>query len=226
MESEKRPLPEFRKGMRIEVLTKDNRLIFVGAVQKLKGETLFIEEESGGKLPYVEHNEELKLRGFSGKSFTLAGQICGSSQSVWKVDRMVSLQGSEQRQFFRQSVCIDTELICANAIFDRQRSGPLDRPRPVPCQIVDISVGGLSVRCSERFAEGDWLLIAGVQLLPDKPPFSFTCQVKRAGGSEPTYQYGCALHNMSEQETEQLTRAILMLQRKTLQARRNNNHMV
>lgn len=215
-------LPEFRPNMKIEVLTIDNRLIFMGRVRQVEGNVLSIQEETGAKLPYIEYNEVIKLRGFSdSESFTVAGQIGGSTASVWKVDRIRALQAGEQRQYFRQTISVDTELICANAIFDRERGGPLAPPKSVPCRLVDISAGGVAIRCDESFEEGDWLLVVGVQLLPGEVPYSFTCKVLRVSGKEKPFQYGCSLCYMSTEEQERLVRTILALQRRALQARRN-----
>ena len=215
-------LPEFYPDMRVEVLTMHNRLIFVGRIQKVEDDALQIQEESDDRLPYVEYNSEVKLRGFSyGEAFTVAGMIGGSTQFWWKVDRLRTLQAREKREYFRQNISIDADVMCVNEIFDRQRQNQGGAGRVVPCKILDVSAGGMRIRCEMPYLEGDWLFVQGVILLEKEPSFSFACKIMRASVHGSIYEYGCMFCDLDPKEQERLIRAILMLQRRELQARRS-----
>ena len=81
-------LPKLHTGMRVEVLTLANQLIFVGVVEVLKETKIKVTEESGQKVPWVEYNTKVKLRGFQrdGIPFSLYGYISGSTDRLWQID--------------------------------------------------------------------------------------------------------------------------------------------
>ena len=61
-----------------------------------------------------------------------------------------------------------------------------------PCQVLDISAGGILINCAEPFAEGDRLVIADAPLVANAPTFNFSCQIRRAGEwKKGVSRYGC-----------------------------------
>lgn len=208
--------------MRVEILTPVNRLIFMGKVLLVKEDMIQVQEESGNQLPYVEYNSVVRVRGFAnGSAFTLEGKIGGSTRMFWRIDRIRTLQASERREFFRQSVSVEGRLMCANGIFDHQeKRKDLETPPSFPCRVLDVSASGIRVRCQQKFKEGDWLFLTGISLDPDIPEFSFTCKIQRAKIDRSMCEYGCHFYELDERERERLIRALMTLQRKELQARR------
>ena len=92
-----------RPGMAVEVLNLENRLIRVTRVESYQNGAVILRDAKGDDLPRMVYNQELKLRYFhNGESTLLLGKICGSTDQIWKVDRMESKFFKEQRAFFRQ----------------------------------------------------------------------------------------------------------------------------
>ena len=56
--------PELYSGMKAEVLTPANALIFVGRVRLLSGNQIDVLGEAGGFLPRALYNQPVKLRCF------------------------------------------------------------------------------------------------------------------------------------------------------------------
>ena len=78
-----------RPGMTVEVLTMENRLTFVGRVERVRNGAVTIREAKGDQLPPVLYNNDIKLRFFRvPHNFVLHGKICVSTNLIWKLDRL------------------------------------------------------------------------------------------------------------------------------------------
>ncbi len=199
---------ELSPGLSVEVLNSDNKLIFLGRVSKFDGKVVEITEAAGLQVPPVLYNTEVKLRYFLTdiRSAVLLGQVCGSTELFWKIDRLANLFTKENRTFFRQEVS-------SNALVGPYRGSG---GTTVPCQIMDISGGGLCFLCEKEFQADELLMITGAQLIPGEPTFSFTCRVRRSDGQ----LHGCQFERMEEKEQDRLLGAIFAMQRKNIQRRR------
>lgn len=200
---------ELSAGTPMEVLNADNKLIFLGRVSQFDGKVVEIAEASGLQVPPVLYNTEVKLRFFLTdiRSMVLLGQVCGSTNLFWKVDRLKNLFTKEHRAFFRQEVS-------NNAMVGPYRGGS---GNIVSCLVTDISGGGLCFLCEDRSYQVDELLmVTGAQLIAGEPPFSFTCRVRRRDGQ----LHGCQFERMDEKEQDRLLGAIFAMQRKNIQRRR------
>ena len=101
--------------MTVEVLTMENRLTLVGKVETVRNGAVVLREAKGDSLPPVMYNREIKLRYFQGErgSVVVNARVCGSTNLIWKVDRLESKYNQEQRAFFRQSISLDITARCA-----------------------------------------------------------------------------------------------------------------
>ena len=114
--------------------------------------------------------------------------------------------------------------MCANGIFNQCEPGVTDNEgRPFLCKIVDISAGGVMFTAKADFKVGDWLLLADMSMLPDSPPLTFTCIVRRVSGESADKKFGCEFCSLSGQEREQLIQAIFAFQRKELAEHRSDS---
>lgn len=201
-----------RSGSLVEVLTMENHLLFVGTVQILKEDLLELREESGQFVPQVEYNLKVKLRSFQRNEWVTAlfGQVCGSSADFWRVDRLKAIRTEERREFFRQTVRMEAQ------VRGMQDSGAK------PCRVLDVSAGGALIRCQEEFRLGQMVRLSGVHLMADEEVFHFNCRIQRVLEEESYTSYGCRFMQMNTKEQDRLMRAILVLQRKALQERRNS----
>ena len=189
------PPPELYDGMRIEVMTPENHLLYVGRLKIYSASILEIRSESDGELPRALYKQAVKLRGFqrNSEAFTLNGTICHSSPAFWHVENIRFLQREDQRSFFRQNT--DTE-----ATFVLDGHWP---DEAVPCRILDLSAGGLRITTKEQL-------------------FTITCQIRRAAEQQMgSFEYGCQFIGLPPKDQERLLQVIFVLQRKMLQARRD-----
>lgn len=202
-----------RQGTTVEVLTMENRLTFVGKVENFRNGAVILREAKGDELPPVMYNKEVKLRFFGGTgNVVLCGRVCGSTSLIWKVDSLESKFIKEQRAFFRQRISPNTEGLCS-----RRAYGGTKATRPAPCQVLDISAGGMLIASQENYQEGDRLSITGVLLVAGEDTFSFTCRVRRVGETETgMLRYGCQFETLSPKEQDRLLRAIFAVQREEI----------
>jgi len=208
---------ELRPGMVAEVMTPENRLIYVGRVEKIRDGGVYIREANDDTLPMVLVNKPVKVRFYrEADNVVLHGKVCGSTMKMWKVDRLVSTFAQEKRAFFRQSISVDIEAQCGKI----PRKG--ERPeRFSPCQVLDVSAGGMLISCPEVFAEGDHLMILNVPLVPSAPTFTFVCQVRRAGEwRKGVNRYGCQFMSLAPRDQDRLLQAIFALQREEIRKRK------
>ncbi len=208
-----------RPGMVVEVMTPENRLLFVGRVEAVQNGAVSIREAKDDELPMVLCNKELKLRFYREQdSVVLHGKVCGSTMRMWKVDRLKSAFTKEQRAFFRQSISLDITARCA------RRSHRNGQPRAsFPCQVLDVSAGGLLISSQEVYLVGDRLVVSDATLIAGERPFTFDCHVRRAGEwKKGVVRYGCQFETLAPKEQDRLLRAIFTLQREEIRKRKIN----
>ena len=211
-------LTELYNGMKAEVLTEANSLIFVANLDRLSGTSAELHAESEGVLPQTVYNRPVKLRCFrrDGETLTLTGKVTQNNSQFWRVEGLKYVHNSENRNFFRQNTGVD------GFIAPEKGSSALKSP----CKILDISAGGARVRTERLFAKGAVFRME-TTLLPEEPTFYMTCKVVRVNvASPPTrttpkYEYGCQFTGLPKREEERLLQAIFILQRRILQARRD-----
>lgn len=201
-------------GMKVEVLTPANALIFVGRIRLLTGNQVDVLGETGGFLPRGLYNQRVKLRCFQrdGETFTLNGTVGPNDPKFWRIEKLQSLQSGENRSFFRQNTGVDGQVLPPSG-------------QKYPCKVLDISAGGARVLTTKLF-QLETTFQLEVSLLPEEEPFTLTCQVKRTsvraqtGSPMKKFEYGCQFVEVPPRVQERLLQVIFTLQRRTLQARR------
>lgn len=213
-------------GARCELRSVKNDLIFLGRIQRTDGETVTVAEATGRAVPPVIYNTEVKLivRGLKvmkGMPLVLYGQICGSTQNIWKLDHLESFAFSERREAFRQKVETSARILCINSIYMPMRAARQKRYDASICRLIDISLSGVLVRSREHLESGDCLLMLDARLLPGEKPYVFTCQVCRVEMySKHEFHYGCSFLSLSPGELDRLCKSIFALQRQDIQSHR------
>ena len=130
--------PGLRPGMAVEVLSLENSLIRVTRVESYQNGAVILRDAKGDNLPRMVYNQELKLRFFhNGEGTLLLGRICGSTDQIWKVDRMESKFFKEQRAFFRQRMTTRALGKC-----HRRSARGVVAKEGYPCRVLDVSAGG------------------------------------------------------------------------------------
>ena len=204
-------------GTVAEVMTPENRLIYVGKIEKIQNGGVYIRELNDDTLPMVLVNKPVKVRFYQETgNIVLHAKVCGSTIRMWKVDRLQSTFVQEQRAFFRQSISVDMEAQCGRRATWGGPVGVLH-----PCRVLDISGGGIFISCPQEYLVGNRLLITNIPLVEDEPTFSFNCFVRRAGlWKKGVLRYGCQFEGLSRKEQDRLLRAIFIVQRIEIRKRK------
>lgn len=214
---------ELYPGMTVVVLTLDNELLFLGKIDQIANNSIQIREVSGSHLPQVIYNSEVKLRGFlkGMRPFMLYGMICGSTERMWKVDRLQVLYTEEKRSFFRQRVSTHAQVTrVGNDMISDSPQVHCDL-----CHILDISIGGLLFASKELYQTGEHLLISDAQIVPGESPFSFTCCVRRVEKGHKNDLYGCQFEKLTANEQDRILRALFIAQKKDIQVQRARENL-
>lgn len=206
-------MPELYSGMRVEVLSPTNNLLFMGTLKLYGAGVLEVRGEDGGHLPMAIYKQEVKLRGFqkNSQAFTLYGTICRSSANFWHIENLKTLQNRDSRGFFRQTADV-SGIIIPNCRYRDQEQ--------VPCTLMDVSASGARIKTRKEFPEGAMFLLE-TTIVPEEPPFSITCQVLRILEHRRDIEYGCQFVGLPDKEQERLLQAIFVLQRKILQSHKD-----
>ncbi|MCI8524444.1 MAG: PilZ domain-containing protein [Oscillospiraceae bacterium] len=206
---------DLRPGMTVEVLTPDNKLTYLGKIDRFNGEMLQISDGVGREVPPVLFGTEVKLRGFLRglRPFELRGKVRGSTLKFWRIDGLEG-QPMHERFYYRQTITLDVKAQRA------AEDGRADPATAVPCRILDISCGGVGLRSREQYEVEELLILEQVQLLRDTEPFTFRCRICNARQEGIFFRYGCELEDLGEREQDRLLAVILQLQRQAIQSRR------
>lgn len=206
--------PDLHSGMKVEVLTPANALIFVGRLRLSGPNQVDVLGESGGFLPRALYNQPVKLRCFlkDGDTLTLNGTVGPNDPKFWRVEKLQSLQSSENRSFFRQNIGVEGQIFPTTG-------------QKYPCKVLDISAGGARV-LSAKLLQLEEVFQLEASFLPTEEPFTLSCRIKRTTVRAETaspmkkYEYGCQFVDVPPREQERLLQVIFTLQRKVLRARR------
>lgn len=211
---------DIRINMLVEVLDVQNVLAFVGRVKEFDGQSLTIRDARDDFVPPVMYNQDVKLRFYhDGESLVLHGKISGSSRLIWRVDRLEKKFGAEKRAAFRQNVSVDASvelLVPARSTMVRKTGVSM------PCKLLDISVGGLLIRCPANFQPMDRIRVSGIRIQENTQPFSFQCVVRRIQVVRNNFLCGCQFVNLATRDEDRLLQAIFAVQREHLRRQRGS----
>jgi len=201
----------FEPDMTLEVLTDTNTPLFVGRITAIEADgSVTVKGDGGSRLPPGKEGTKVRLRAQRPNAMPAiySGMITLGSFIFWKIKLLEGGVIRNRRAFYRQTV--DEEafvMLFARADGSEDVSGV-----PAMCDILDISGGGLRMRCGEKFQIGDRLLVMEVNLLGEN--FDFGCQVCRVEEVEDTFGYGCQFEGISDQDQSRLINVINQLQRR------------
>ena len=205
--------PELYSGMRVEVTTPENHLLFVGRLKIYGAGVLEVRCEPEGQAPQAMYKQAVKIRGFqkNAQAFSLNGTVCRSCEDFWHIENLQFLQSRDHRDFFRQHAELKGTVI-PNQRYREQEQ--------LPCVVQDISASGVRLTVKKEFEVGSVFLME-LTVVSEEAPFAFTCQVEWRNQRRRDFEYGCHFQNLPEKEQERLLQAIFALQRKILQSKRD-----
>lgn len=201
---------ELQAGMKLEVLSNSNEVLFQARARNYDGKLLRIVRSDNGAVPFAKGGTEYKLRGYlpDGSTELYHATVYGCTDTTWTLHEVANWFTWERREYFRQGILVSA-LVRRTYLAD-------DTPvwnGSVECKLLDISGGGVQLVCDASYYVGDTLVISDAELLPNEEPFSFRCIVRRTEPVRHGYRYGCQFDEMDSGEQDRLIRAIFRLQR-------------
>lgn len=192
-------------GIRVEVTTSEGQLLFVAKLLGLRGDKGELHQYSEGVVPENDEPFRVRIRGYvdrEKKAVHMEGAITPLQKNIWLVEELTVLKVGNDRAFFR----LDTNLDATATMFGGLEMGEK------PCRLLNISIGGASIRSKCRYHEGDKFLLK-VRLLEDRPISAIFSQVVRITEKDTAeYEYGCRFLEMTEEDQEKITKNIFEAQ--------------
>lgn len=201
-------------GMRVEVVSLQENLLFVAKMLALRGDRAELHQYSEASIFDIGKPEDagefepmhVKIRGYSDyerKAVYLEGVIAPQGKNIWDVTELKVTRIANDRAFFRLDTAIEASITAVGRI----------GAGIAACTMLNISIGGACVSCKEVYNKNDKFLL-NVRLLEDQEPSVMLCEVlritERDGGK---FEYGCRFLALSENDKERITQNIFAVQR-------------
>ena len=194
-------------GIRVEVTTLDERLLFVAKIVGIRGNRAELHQYSETGILKVEEPIPVKIRGYSDherKAVYMEGSITSGPEHIWQVADLVITRVENDRAFFRLSTDLDASVTAFGGLEAGEKA----------CKLLNISVGGACIGSPCRYHKGDKFLLK-VKLLEDRPESAMFCQVLRIVEREHAdFEYGCRFLELTEEDQRAITQNIFAAQRK------------
>lgn len=192
---------EIYSGIRVEVTTLEGQLLFVAKLLGLHGDEAELHQYSETTLSKDSEALRVRIRGYADherKAVHMDGIISPVQKNIWKVEGLAVHRIGNDRAFFRLS----TNLDATATMFSGLEMGEK------PCKLLNISIGGASIRSKYRYHEGDKFLLK-VRLLEDRPVSAIFSRVVRiTEKDEAEYEYGCQFLELTDEDQEKITKNI------------------
>ena len=197
---------ELYSGMRVEVTAFDGRMLFVAKLMGVHGDKAELHQYSETDVSREGEPLRVRIRGYSDhekKAIYMEGTITPEAESKWLVEELKLCRIGNDRAFFR----LTTDLEATATMFSGLEIGEKT------CRLLNISIGGASIRSVHKYHEGDKFLLK-VRLLADRPTSAMFSQVVRVIEKENAqFEYGCQFLELTEEDQEKITQNIFAAQR-------------
>lgn len=197
--------PKIYSGMRLEVTTLSDRMLFIAKLQGLRGGRAELYQYSETTLSKDIEPLRVKIRGYNDyekKAVYMEGTITPQDQNIWHVEDLTVKDVVNDRAFFRLATDIDATL----TMFDGPAAGEH------PCRLLNISIGGVCISSGYQYDVDDSFLLR-VRLLEDRPYSALYCRVLRVIEKDTSrFEYGCKFVQLSEADQDQIAENIFAAQ--------------
>lgn len=203
-----------QRGALCEVMTMENRLLFVGSLTdgRLDANEICVELHKGGRIPLgIIHRMEVKVRVHvrGGDVVLLLGEVTRSgSEFCWLEVQEITTR-PERRENFRIKV-------------QAQAAVTGEDGETAPCDLVDISLTGLCFSSRMDYQIGEKLTIHGLQLRRAGTVYELDCHVCRTAPDQACdgrSLYGCRFSGLTGVKEDWLCRDIFALQARGINRR-------
>ena len=198
---------EIYSGMRVIVETPRGQLLFIGDLQEPYKGAARLRQCSDGEIvldeetaPMTEHMY-VRLRGYNDherKAVYMEGLLTPEHKHVWRIEELTVTRVENERTFYRLNTDMDAVIGAAEdgIVVERQ------------CRLLNISVGGVSIRSAYRYHKGERFLLK-VRVLDNESEVVLYCEVLRiAEKSESVFEYGCRFLELAGADQEQIAQII------------------
>lgn len=193
-------------GMRVEVTADTGQVLFVAKLLGLHGNKAELHQYSEFEVNKDVEAFHARIRGYSDyerKVVYMEGVITPGPKHIWQVEELATVYIGNDRAFFR----LETNLNATATMFSGLTMGEK------PCKLLNISIGGASIRSEYRYHEGDKFLLK-VRLLEERPESAMFAQIVRVVEKEEgTFEYGCQFLELTDADQGQITQNIFGVQR-------------
>lgn len=193
-------------GMRVEVTADTGQVLFVAKLLGLHGNKAELHQYSEFEVNKDVEAFHARIRGYSDyerKVVYMEGVITPGPKHIWQVEELATVYIGNDRAFFR----LETNLNATATMFSGLTMGEK------PCKLLNISIGGASIRSEYRYHEGDKFLLK-VRLLEERPESAMFAQIVRVVEKEEgTFEYGCQFLELTDADQGQITQNIFAVQR-------------
>lgn len=176
---------------------------------------IWISAGVGGTLPAVEEQKPVAVRGRTTGSdvFALSGVIVEIGATFLRVGRLRIHNEANRRDSYRQTMRGE-----ATVMFLRGKNSH-NHIRNMPCQILDISVGGVRIRSKSDYQVNDELQLMNFRIASQEL-YTFKCSVqwKKEGITGNTY--GCQFYGLTSKMEDDLYREIRLAEAQEIRRRR------
>lgn len=194
-------------GMRVEVTTFDDELLFAAKLMDFKKDTAELYQYSETGMPQGGEPLPVRIRGYSAfkrKAVYMEGVITPEMRQMWRVEDLVIKKVENDRAFFRLNMDADAIL----AVLDEP-----DAAGKV-CKLLNISIGGAYIFSEEEYCLESRFLLR-FKLLEGGHEFALPCEVLRIIDKDGKgYEYGCRFLEISEADQQKITQSMFAIQSK------------
>lgn len=192
---------EIYSGMRVEVTDFGGRFLFVAKLMGLRGNQAELHQYLEAAVSQTEEPFPVRIRGYSDrdrKAVYMEGVISSLPQNKWSVTELKLCWTGNDRAFFR----LDTNLDATATMFSGLAMGEK------PCKLLNISIGGASIRSKAKYYEGDKFLLK-ISLMDNGPESAIYSEVKRVIEKDyGEFEYGCQFLELRDDDQEKITKNI------------------
>ena len=196
-------------GMQVEVLSSEGSLLFIARLSVSDSGKAKLWQVSEGFIPPFEPPLPVKLRGYfehDKKAVHFEGEASLTQENLWELENLRLISEENDRAFFRENTQLTGDVRLVGWVGAESK----------PCDIVNLSAGGVCIRSAEEYQKDDKLLLTAA-LHEGAEPVTLLCEVRRVT-LKPNGQneFGCRFVNLDGPREDQIAETIMELQRQKL----------